>query len=299
MTTRLPVIAVIVAVLMVVSLVVGFASMKTIPAGHVGVATLFGDVAETTYTEGLNFPVNPLYAWDTFDIRQKNLDLRGVTVPTEDQQTSMIDLSVIYFINGATAPTAKSTVGLAEDIVSVKLSPNLRSLVRSEGKAVKRCEELFSESVQATMQTNLQERLQERVGEYATITSVLIRNIQLPSHILDAIKNKKIREQAAEEQKAELRRFETEMEQKGVQAAAEKNAATEKAGQVKILADAQAYEIEAINKALADSPAYIKLQALETLTQISKDPATKIYFMDGNSSMPLPLLHMGETTTTK
>ena len=36
------------------------------------------------------------------------------------------------------------------------------------------------------------------------------------------------------------------------------------------------------------------LQALEALTAMSMAPAAKIYFMDGSSSCPLPLLHMGE-----
>ena len=59
--------------------------------------------------------------------------------------------------------------------------------------------------------------------------------------------------------------------------------------------DAQAYEIERINQAVGDNPNYVRLQALEALRAISKDPASKIYFMDGSSPMPLPLMHMGET----
>jgi len=284
----------IVGVLGLALLMGGCNCVKTVDAGHVAVASLFGNVSDKVYTEGLNFPVNPLLEWSAYDIREKNLDVPKVPIPTKDQQTSFIDISVIYRINGTACPDAKSDVGLAQDIVNVKLAPNLRSQLRSEGKAVNRCEELFDESIQATMQANLQTRLQNKVGKYATIVSVLIRNIELPGHIQDAIKNKKVREQQAEEQKAELLRFKTEMEQKAVQAAAEKAAATEQAEQVKILADAQAYEIEAINKAIADSPAYIKLQALEALKEISKDPASKIYFMDGSASMPLPLLHMGD-----
>jgi len=288
----------VVGVLGLALLIGGCNCVKTVPAGHVAVATLFGDVSDTAYTEGLNFPVNPLYEWSEYDVREKSFDAPKVPIPTKDQQTSFIDISVIYRINGTAAPAAKSDVGLAEDIVNVKLDPNLRSQLRSEGKAVTRCEELFNESVQATMQANLQTQLQVKVGKYATIVAVLIRNIELPSHIRDAIKDKKVREQKAEEQKAELLRFSTEMEQKQVQAAAEKAAATERAEQVKILADAQAYEIKVINEAVADSPAYIKLQALEALKEISKDPASKIYFMDGTSPMPLPLLHMGDTEVT-
>lgn len=275
-------------------MILGLNCIKTVDAGHVSVATYFGDVQDNVYTEGLTFPVNPLLSFSDYDIREKNLDVPKVPMPTKDQQTSFIDVSVIYNINATACSAAKSDVGLAEDIVNVKVAPNLRSLLRSEGKAVARCEDLFNESVQETMQANLQMKLAEKVGKYATIKAVLIRNIELPSHILDAIKNKKVREQQAEEQKAKLLQFRTEMEEKAVQAAAEKAAAKEKAEQVKILADAQAYEITKINEAVANSPAYIQLEALKTLAEISKDPASKMYFMDGNSTMPLPLLHMGD-----
>ena len=39
----------------------------------------------------------------------------------------------------------------------------------------------------------------------------------------------------------------------------------------------------------------IRLRALGTLGEMAKDPATKIYFLDGNSPSPLPLMHLGET----
>ena len=82
--------------------------VKTVPAGHVAVASLFGDVSEKVYSEGLNFPVNPLLEWSMYDIREKSLDASKVAIPTKDQQTSFIDISVIYRINGAAAPAAKS-----------------------------------------------------------------------------------------------------------------------------------------------------------------------------------------------
>ena len=58
--------------------------------------------------------------------------------------------------------------------------------------------------------------------------------------------------------------------------------------------DAQAYEITQINNAIARNPAYIQLQSLEALKAISKDPASKVYFMDGSSPSPLPLMHIGD-----
>ena len=78
------------------------------------------------------------------------------------------------------------------------------------------------------------------------------------------------------------------------EAEARRKAAEEEAQQLRILADARAYEIREINKATASNPAYVQLQALEALKSMAKDPAAKIYFMDGNSPSPLPLLHMGD-----
>ncbi len=280
--------------LVIVLLVVGLSSFKVIDAGEVGVATLFGDVVDESYTEGLHFPVNPFYAWTDYNVKEQKLDVQAVPVPTADQQTSRIDFTVIYELNDSACAAARSDVGNGDAVREVKIVPNMRSLVRSVGKSVLRCEDLFSNKIQEQMQTSLQVQLQTKVGKYVTIKAVLLRNIVLPKHILEAIKNKKVREQQGEEEKAELARFKTELEQKKAQAQAERAAAEEKAEQIKVLADADAYAIMAINKAVAGNPAYIKLQALKALEAISKDPASKLYFMDGNSPNPLPLLHLGD-----
>ncbi|MEO1576709.1 MAG: prohibitin family protein, partial [Pseudomonadota bacterium] len=86
----------------------------------------------------------------------------------------------------------------------------------------------------------------------------------------------------------------TEQQQKIALAEAERVASEQQAERRRILADAQAYEIRKINEAVAQNPAYIQLQALQALEQISKDPASKMYFMDGDAAMPLPLMHMGD-----
>ena len=75
---------------------------------------------------------------------------------------------------------------------------------------------------------------------------------------------------------------------------AERRAAEEEAQKRRIIADAQAYEITQINEAVADNPAYIKLESLNALQAISKDPAAKVYFMNGDSTQPLPLLNIGD-----
>ena len=278
-----------------VVLVFGGRFFKQIPPGHVGVATLFGEVKDKPYAEGLNFPVNPLYDWVLFDTRQKT-HKESSAVPTQDQLQTKVDVSVQFRINGALASQILQETGTEDMAITVHLIPKLRSLVREQGKMIAKAEDFFLEKTQSILQTNLHAELERYLGPKGImIDAVLVRDINLPPVLTQAIEQKKEREQAVERQKAELERFRTEQLQKVALAEAERKAAEEEFKRRKILADARAYEINQINKAVARNPAYIQLQALEALKTMSKDPAAKIYFMDSKSTRPLPLMHMGDS----
>ena len=126
---------------------------------------------------------------------------------------------------------------------------------------------------------------------------ILIRDISLPPFITRAIESKKEREQEVEKQKAELERFRTEQQQIIAEAQAKRDAAELDAEQRRILADARAYEITQLNDAIAKNPAYVQIQALEALKEISANPSSKIYFLNGESPAPLPLMNMGDPLT--
>jgi regulator of protease activity HflC (stomatin/prohibitin superfamily) len=267
---------------------------KTVPVGHVGVATLFGKAQVVGYPEGLHFPVNPLYKWTMFDARKKT-HLETANVPSQDQLQTKLDVSVQYRIDGAMASKILGATGTAEAAVRVHLVPKLRSLLREQGKSVRRAEDFFLEETQEILQTALTDGLRDDLEQQGIIVSeVLIRDITLPPFIVLAIEQKKEREQAVEQEKAELERVRTELQQVVATAQAGREAAEEDAARVRILADAQAYEITKINNAASNNPAYIQLQSLEALKEISKDPASKIYFLDGSSPSPLPLMHLGD-----
>ena len=288
--SRFPVVIVVIGVL----ILVGMNFYKTVPPGRVGVATLFGNVQSQVYGQGLHIPVNPLYRWIVFDARQQT-HAETANVPSQDQLQTRLDVSVQYRIDGSMAPSILQDTGDAVAAVRVHLIPKLRSLLREQGKSIKRAEDFFQEATQATLQLALTEGLKEYLAPKGIIVSaVLIRDIQLPPFIVAAIEKKKEREQAVERERAELERVRTELQQTVARAEAGFQAAEQEAARKRILADAQAYEITQINKAIARNPAYIQLQSLEALKAISKDPASKIYFMDGSSPTPLPLLHMGE-----
>ena len=281
-----------VSVLAVVTILINI--YKTVPVGHVGVATLFGKAQAAGYPEGLHIPVNPLYKWTMFDARKKT-HLETANVPSQDQLQTKLEVSVQYRIDGAMASKILVATGTAEAAVRVHLIPKLRSLLREQGKSVRRAEDFFLESTQETLQIAITNGLRDDLEQQGIIVSeVLIRDIALPPFIVLAIEQKKEREQAVEQEKAELERVRTELQQEVARAQAGREAAEEEAARKMILADAQAYEINQINNAASNNPAYIQLQSLEALKAISKDPASKIYFMDGSSPSPLPLMHLGD-----
>tara|TARA_A100001015_G_scaffold75532_1_gene83840 strand:- start:21386 stop:22279 length:894 start_codon:yes stop_codon:yes gene_type:complete len=278
-------------------LISGSRFFVSVPAGHVAVATLFGEVIDKPYEEGLHIPVNPLYNFTLYDIREKELK-ESAGVPSQDQLTTTIDVSIKFRINGKDAPRMLQETGTFEDAVRVQIQPKLRSVVREQGKSVVRAEDFFLQETQENLQTAIFDSMSAYLSPRGiTCLDILIRDINLPSFITRAIESKKEREQEVEKQKAELERFRTEQQQKIAAAQAEREAAELQAEQRKILADAQAYEINKLNDAIAKNPAYVQIQALEALKSISKDPSSKLYFLNGESPTPLPLMNMGEPLT--
>ena len=288
-----PIVFVVIAV--VVLLFAASQVYKTVPAGHIGVASLFGKVQDKTYDEGLHFPVNPFLSWTVYDARQKT-HKEVASVPSQDQLTTTVDVSVQYRVDKKLASSIKKNTGSLDQVVDVHLIPKLRSLMREQGKGVERAEDFFNEDTQQRMQESLTAALREFLEpEGVTVGSVLIRDVKLPARLIDQIQTKKEAEQRAEAQKAELERYRTEQLQAVAKAEAERSAAEEDAQKLRVLADAKAYEIEKINAALANAPGYIQLQALEALKSMATDPAAKLYFMNSDSPMPLPLMNLGES----
>ena len=269
----------------------------SIPAGHVGVATLFGEVQSNPFKAGLHFPINPLYQFTTYDIRERKYDIAG-KVPSQDQLTTEINVTIKYRINGKDAPQILKEIGTLDDVIRVLIAPKLNSVLREQGKSIKQAEDFFQEQTQATLQIGMLEDMSAYLQERGiTTVEILLREIELPDFIQIAVAEKKQREQEVEKQKAELERFRTEQQQVVAEAQAQLEAATLEAEQRKLLADAQAYEIEKLNTATGQNPAFIQLQALEALKDISKNDSSKIYFLNGESTTPLPLMHMGEAMT--
>lgn len=290
---KVPIAGVAIVVVAVILVPVALRVFRTVPAGSVAVATLFGDPRPVSYEAGMHL-VNPLYKWHLYDATEQT-HMETADVPSQDQLATSVDVSIQWRIMSSEAPVIIKETGSKEQLLTKHIVPKVRSLLREQGKSIARAEDFFREETQQQLQTSLTEGLRSYLSEKGIeVTAVLIRDIRLPVTLRQQIEAKKAAEQQAEREKAELERQRTAKEQIVVEAEAQRRAAEEEAQQRRVLADAQAYEIETINAALANAPAYIQLQALEALKSMSGDPAAKLYFMNSDSPMPLPLMNIGQ-----
>jgi regulator of protease activity HflC (stomatin/prohibitin superfamily) len=287
-----------VAIAALLVLMFGQRFFHSVPKGHVGVADLFGEIQDESYPEGLNL-VNPLLSWTDLDARQDSFNITQLEMPTRDQLLSKVDLSIQWRIDQTRAAAIVRDTGDKERMVQVHLHPKARSLIRELGTKIERAEDLFKDEVRDSLAQALSAELAAYVADKGIIVeSVLLRNINLPPVLAEAIGRKKEREQEVERQRAELERVKLEQEQQVAQAEASRRASEEDAKKFRILADAKAYEISTINKAASGNPAYIQLQSLEALKAMSKDPAAKLFFMNADSAAPLPLMNIGDPVVT-
>jgi len=250
-------------------------SCHSVPAGHAGVPSIFGKVYEKPLSEGMNF-LNPFARVYDFDCREDVFVIDEITFPSQDQMSSTADISVKWRVDFASATELYQNTGNREAIVARHLEPKVRSLIREVSRSVKTAEEFFTNEVQARIQLDLSTQIREAMMPKGIIVEeVMVRDVKLPKVIQDGVLAKKLREQKAQEQEAELLRYKTEQQQIVEKATAEKTAAEMEAEKVKITADAQAYKLEAEAKAKAKAleiegasikanPDVIKMRAVET-----------------------------------
>lgn len=273
----------------------------TIPAGHVGVASLFGKVDTDELPEGFHL-INPLKKIQKIDCRNKELTLIDVGVPSQDQLTTEVDVTVKWRVDRNHAAEAVQDTGDVAALETVHLTPKLRSLIREAGKGIKNAEDFYQDEIQVSMQSRILEGLINLADKGILVEEVLLRRFDLPRMIVQGVEDKKRQKQLAERQIEELKRFTTEQEGKAVQAKAEKLAAIEEAQKRRELADAKAYEITAEAKAQAEA-INIEGEALRKNPEILKLRAIEKW----NGSVPratlgenaIPLINLNETIKDK
>jgi regulator of protease activity HflC (stomatin/prohibitin superfamily) len=194
-------------------LIVLYASVAYVPAGHVGVLTLFGRVTGDVLPEGTHF-VNPFKGNNTMSIRTQELK-ETASVPSDEGLVMTLDTSLLFRLSPEKAAEVFQKIG--PNFVEVVVEPTLRSSIRSV-TAAHSANALYTggrEQVAQQIYTELASQLGSKGIE---VQNILLRDIQLPQMLKSSIEAKQQAEQDALRMAFVLQKEKQEADRKRIEA---------------------------------------------------------------------------------
>ena len=260
---KAPLIAVI-AVIAVFAIIAIFASVKIVPAGCTGVVTTFGEVSDTSLTEGLHFVIP--FA-QKVEIISNKIQIYETTADavSKDLQSVSTKIAVNYRIRSEASARIFRDIGV--DYKDVILMPTVQEGMKSVC-AKYNAEQLISQ--RASVAEEIKVELEGKVSEYGIeIEKFNIVNFDFSKEFNDAIEAKQVTEQnlikTRTEQNQAIVVAEAEAKKKVIQAEADAQnrviTAEAEAKAIKAKADAQAEANKTISASL--NPSLIQYQTLE------------------------------------
>jgi regulator of protease activity HflC (stomatin/prohibitin superfamily) len=241
-----------------------FSAVAVIPAGHVGVIDVFGNVSDRVLQPGVRI-VNPLARIHKMSVRTREVT-ETADVPSSEGLVVHMDVTMLYNLDPSYAPEVYRTLGM--DFESILIQPQLRSHLR-DATASFEAKALYTsgrEGVAATMLEVLVPTLNERGF---TNLQVLLRSISLPSQLRASIEQKLQAEQQSEQMRFVLDRERQEAERKRIEAQG--------------IADFQRIVAQGIDERL------LRWKGIEATQALAASQNAKIVIVGGKDGLPLIL----------
>jgi prohibitin 1 len=200
--------------LAILILILVWSSVAYVPAGHVGVLTLFGRVTGDVLQEGTHF-VNPFKINNTMSVRTQELK-ETASVPSDEGLVMTLDTSLLFRLSPEKAAEVFRTIG--PNYVLVVVEPNLRSTIRAV-TSQHSANALYTGAREEVAQQINKELVQQLGARGVEVQSVLLRDIQLPQMLKGSIEAKQQAEQDSlrmafilqkEKQEADRKRIEAQ-----------------------------------------------------------------------------------------
>jgi regulator of protease activity HflC (stomatin/prohibitin superfamily) len=190
-----------------------FASVVSIPTGNVGVLTLFGRVTGDVLGEGIHL-INPLKSVQKLSVQTQSVK-ESANVPSNEGLILALDTSLLFRLDKAKAAQVFQTVG--EDYAAKIVEPTLRAAIRAS----------TSSHTANALYTNARELVQQQIQDELTtqlaargviVEAVLLRDVQLPAMLKSSIEAKQQAEQDALRMSFILQKEKQEAERKRIEA---------------------------------------------------------------------------------
>jgi len=264
-------------------------AVTIIPAGHVGVQVLFGRVKPAALTEGIQI-INPFVDVQTMSVRTETYTMsataaegqvRGddsIQALSSDGLLMPLDITIAFRLVGSDAPRVYRDIGA--DYVDKIIRPASRTAVR-EAIAGFTAQEAYStrrealpqkmhDLLTARVKSLLEQRESFRGATGFIVDQVMLRNIQLPDKVKNAIEAKLEAAQQAEQMQFVLDKERQEAERKRIEA--------------KGVSDFQTIVSQSINANL------LEWKGIEATENLSKSQNAKIVIIgSGKNGLPVIL----------
>lgn len=200
-------------VILVVFVLLLFRSARVVPAGHVGVLDLFGNVRPEALPSGLHF-VNPLARVHRMSVQTHEVK-ETMDTPSSEGLIVHLDVSILYHLDPAKATDVYRTIG--RDYETVLVKPNVRSAVR-EVTSSYQAKALYSPE-REKMSSEINQHIIAAVEPRGmVIERMLLRDVALPLRLQQAIQEKLSAEQEAARMQFVLLKEKQEAERKKIEA---------------------------------------------------------------------------------
>jgi regulator of protease activity HflC (stomatin/prohibitin superfamily) len=273
-------------ILPTVALVLGlvlliFSSLVVIPAGHVGVPVIFGDVSETVYASGLHFkwPVAEVIKMSvqeraytmgvSGEVEAASREFDIITALTNEGMKVDIDITVQYQIVAERTPWILNNKVWANEVQFERsyVRPEIRRAIRDV------CAHYSAQELYSTRRGPVGEEIRELADKLlaknaCSCVAVNLRNVMLPARVTEAIERKKEREQQSQEYDYKLEVEAKEADRKRIEAEGIRD-----------------YQIT-VSQGI--SPMLIQWKGIEAAENLAESPNAKVVIL-GDSKIPIIL----------
>ena len=199
-------------VIPVILLFLAFSAVKIVPAGHVGIVVLFGKV-QSAIPEGLHF-VNPLASVELMSVRTQEI-FEHAEAPSKEGLNVVIEVSCLYHLISEDAARVYRQLGprYEQVVVKTQFRSAIRGItVRHEAKDLyTSSREMITNEIYEDLAGDLRKRGIE-------VEKILLRRMQLPKSIEEAINSKLAADQEAQRMRFILDKERQEAERKRIEA---------------------------------------------------------------------------------
>ena len=179
--------------------IIFFSVFRIIPAGHVGVKVLFGQVDPQPLREGLNVVLNPLYDIVDMDVRVVKHTAR-YDAASKDLQAVHVEMVLNYRVMPDRAPEVYRNIGL--NFSSVIIDPAAQEVLKAN-TATHNAEEILLQRPQ--LKSDVQRELTAWLAKYGIdMKEAALANIRFDPAYEKAVEAKQIEQQKAEQKRYEL-----------------------------------------------------------------------------------------------